>query len=145
GLEAPEAETAKMKFVCDSCQAQYLIADEKVGPRGVKVKGKKGGHIIIIRPPSGEAAHPSTLQEKSAMALAPVESQTAAAPARTSSRAKMAAVGHDMGVGTSSRSSSRARMAAVPPPPPSEEVTNPPVGGATETDTTVVNMSRPSV
>ena len=31
-----------MKFECDSCHAQYMIADEKVGKRGVKVKCKRG-------------------------------------------------------------------------------------------------------
>ena len=30
-----------MKFSCDQCSAQYMIADEKVGDRGVKVKCKK--------------------------------------------------------------------------------------------------------
>ena len=39
-----------MKFVCDNCQAQYLIADEKVGSRGVKVKCKKCQNTIVVRP-----------------------------------------------------------------------------------------------
>ncbi len=39
-----------MKFECDSCNAQYMIADEKVGKRGVKVKCKKCAHVIIVRP-----------------------------------------------------------------------------------------------
>ncbi|MCA9553505.1 MAG: zinc-ribbon domain-containing protein, partial [Myxococcales bacterium] len=39
-----------MKFTCDSCGAQYLIADEKIGPRGVKVRCKKCSHVIILRP-----------------------------------------------------------------------------------------------
>ncbi|MEW5854612.1 MAG: GYF domain-containing protein, partial [Myxococcota bacterium] len=137
-----------MKFVCDSCQAQYLIADEKVGARGVKVKCKKCGNVIIIRPGNGaEADDPASMQEKSAMALSPVgESQAAAAPVRTASRAKMQAVGADMGVSTGGRTASRARMAAVPPPPPSEETTTPPTARAdkAEDDSTVVNMQRPS-
>ena len=37
-----------MKFLCDQCQAQYMIADEKVGPKGVKVRCKKCGHIISV-------------------------------------------------------------------------------------------------
>ena len=41
-----------MKFECDSCHAQYMIADEKVGKRGVKVKCKKCQHVIIVRPES---------------------------------------------------------------------------------------------
>ncbi len=39
-----------MKFECDACHAQYMIADEKVGKRGVKVKCKKCQHVIIVRP-----------------------------------------------------------------------------------------------
>jgi predicted Zn finger-like uncharacterized protein len=44
-----------MKFECDSCHAQYMIADEKVGKRGVKVKCKRCGHVIIVRPESSGA------------------------------------------------------------------------------------------
>ena len=39
-----------MKFACDSCQAEFLIADEKVGRRGVKVRCKRCSHVIIVRP-----------------------------------------------------------------------------------------------
>lgn len=39
-----------MKFFCDQCNAQYMIADEKVGPRGVKVKCKKCTHVIVVKP-----------------------------------------------------------------------------------------------
>ena len=45
-----------MKFVCDQCKAQYQIADEKVGPRGVKVKCKKCGHIIVVKAPLQDEA-----------------------------------------------------------------------------------------
>ncbi|MGB8931820.1 MAG: zinc-ribbon domain-containing protein, partial [Anaeromyxobacteraceae bacterium] len=38
-----------MKFTCDSCNAQYMISDEKVGPTGVKVRCKKCGHVITVR------------------------------------------------------------------------------------------------
>lgn len=38
-----------MKIVCDSCSAQYMVADEKVGPAGVKVRCKRCGHTIIAR------------------------------------------------------------------------------------------------
>lgn len=40
-----------MKFLCDQCNAQYMIADEKVGPRGVKVKCKKCAHVIVVKAP----------------------------------------------------------------------------------------------
>ena len=39
-----------MRFACDSCGAQYMIADEKVGARGVKVKCKKCSHMIVVKP-----------------------------------------------------------------------------------------------
>lgn len=39
-----------MKFSCDDCGAQYMIADEKIGTRGVKVRCKKCAHVIILRP-----------------------------------------------------------------------------------------------
>jgi predicted Zn finger-like uncharacterized protein len=55
-----------MRFVCDSCRAQYMISDDKVGAKGVKVRCKKCGYNIVVRPagstpvkedgPSGEAA-----------------------------------------------------------------------------------------
>jgi len=51
-----------MKFFCDQCNAQYFIADEKVGEKGVKVRCKRCENVIIIRPPfddaSAEAAAP---------------------------------------------------------------------------------------
>jgi predicted Zn finger-like uncharacterized protein len=43
-----------MKFTCDSCNAQYMISDEKVGATGVKVRCKKCGHVITVRR-AGEA------------------------------------------------------------------------------------------
>lgn len=41
-----------MKFACESCQAQYMISDEKVGPRGVKVRCKKCNHVNVVRRPA---------------------------------------------------------------------------------------------
>ncbi|HEX9242087.1 MAG TPA: GYF domain-containing protein [Anaeromyxobacter sp.] len=38
-----------MKFTCDSCGAQYMISDEKVGPNGVKVRCKKCGNVVHVR------------------------------------------------------------------------------------------------
>jgi predicted Zn finger-like uncharacterized protein len=43
-----------MKFVCDNCATQYLISDDKVGPKGVKVRCKRCGNIIIVRPQDEE-------------------------------------------------------------------------------------------
>ncbi|MBN2360724.1 MAG: zinc-ribbon domain-containing protein [Deltaproteobacteria bacterium] len=43
-----------MKFYCDQCNAQYFIADEKIGAKGVKVRCKRCDNVIIIRPPAPE-------------------------------------------------------------------------------------------
>ena len=43
-----------MRFTCDSCSAQYMISDEKVGPNGVKVRCKKCSHVILVRHPPPE-------------------------------------------------------------------------------------------
>jgi predicted Zn finger-like uncharacterized protein len=45
-----------MRFVCDSCAAQYMISDEKVGAKGVKVRCKKCSHVIHVRPEGGAGA-----------------------------------------------------------------------------------------
>ena len=43
-----------MRFVCDSCRAQYMISDDKVGAKGVKVRCKKCGYNIVVRPAGSE-------------------------------------------------------------------------------------------
>ena len=45
-----------MRFVCDSCRAQYMISDDKVGANGVKVRCKKCGHVIVVRRPQDASA-----------------------------------------------------------------------------------------
>jgi len=45
-----------MRFVCDSCRAQYMISDEKVGSNGVKVRCKKCGYVILVRKAEAPAA-----------------------------------------------------------------------------------------
>ncbi|CAM3103883.1 adventurous gliding motility protein GltJ [Corallococcus sp. ZKHCc1 1396] len=44
-----------MRFVCDSCRAQYMISDDKIGPKGVKLRCKKCGHTILVRPAGASA------------------------------------------------------------------------------------------
>ncbi|RKH14167.1 DUF4339 domain-containing protein [Corallococcus sp. CA053C] len=61
-----------MRFVCDSCRAQYMISDDKVGPKGVKLRCKKCGHTILVRPAGASAAKeggadtPASTEAKSA-------------------------------------------------------------------------------
>src|SRR6476660_2613900 len=45
-----------MRFVCDSCRAQYMISDDKVGPKGVKVRCKKCSYVILVRKTQDAAA-----------------------------------------------------------------------------------------
>ncbi len=53
-----------MKFECDSCHAQYMIADEKLGTRGVKVKCKRCSHVIIVRPVAASDAGDADTAER---------------------------------------------------------------------------------
>jgi predicted Zn finger-like uncharacterized protein len=58
-----------MKFTCESCSAQYMISDEKVGPSGVKVRCKKCGNVILVRrgaPAPVEAARPAPAPDAAA-------------------------------------------------------------------------------
>ena len=65
-----------MRFSCDSCGAQYMISDEKVGPKGVRVRCKKCSHVVLVKraPAVEEVAPPAPMPPP------PVES--AAAPTR---------------------------------------------------------------
>ncbi|MDQ3266500.1 MAG: zinc-ribbon domain-containing protein, partial [Myxococcota bacterium] len=49
-----------MRFVCDSCRAQYMISDDKVGVKGVKVRCKKCGYVILVRRAAANAAEASS-------------------------------------------------------------------------------------
>src|SRR5689334_3313776 len=62
-----------MKISCQSCQAKYTIADEKVAGKTVKIKCKKCGATIVVNGAEAAAAAP--------MAAAPAPQQAyAAAP-----------------------------------------------------------------
>ena len=77
-LDLSEASPVLMRFVCDSCRAQYMISDEKVGPRGVKVRCKKCGHVIHVRrPDTGGEGAVAAPQESEAAAAAQSETPTA--------------------------------------------------------------------
>jgi len=39
-----------MRFTCEKCNAQYMISDEKVGEKGVRVRCKKCGNIVTVKP-----------------------------------------------------------------------------------------------
>ncbi|EAU62350.1 MJ0042-type zinc finger domain-containing protein, partial [Stigmatella aurantiaca] len=59
-----------MRFVCDSCRAQYMISDDKVGAKGVKVRCKKCGHVILVRPAGATASKDDEAQETPAASAA---------------------------------------------------------------------------
>ncbi len=71
-----------MRFACDSCRAQYMISDEKVGARGVKVRCKKCGHVIHVRRAEAEA-EAEAAAAGAAAALQEADSPTAAPDAPT--------------------------------------------------------------
>ena len=45
-----------MKFSCEKCGANYLLPDEKIGERGVRVRCKKCGHINLVQRTLGSVA-----------------------------------------------------------------------------------------
>ena len=66
-----------MKVVCESCQTRYAISDDKVRGKTFKIKCKKCGAFMIVRPPEGEHDAPATSSEP---ALHAVESAPDSAP-----------------------------------------------------------------
>ncbi|HYV48338.1 MAG TPA: adventurous gliding motility protein GltJ [Myxococcaceae bacterium] len=54
-----------MRFVCDSCRAQYMISDDKVGAKGVKVRCKKCGYVILVRKADGETTQVAPMPQTS--------------------------------------------------------------------------------
>jgi predicted Zn finger-like uncharacterized protein len=44
-----------MKVVCESCHTRYAIADDKVRGKSFKIKCKKCGAFMYVRPPEGDA------------------------------------------------------------------------------------------
>jgi predicted Zn finger-like uncharacterized protein len=63
-----------MKFACDSCHAQYLISDDKIGPNGVIVRCKKCQNKIVVRRSASQMQAPQVKSE------APAPEPDAAAP-----------------------------------------------------------------
>src|SRR5207302_7773538 len=86
-------------FTCADCGAKYMIADDKIGPRGVKVRCKKCANVIVLRPQKGGA--------RAGGSAAPEESAEDKANGKSARR----------------RSSSEARpRSGLPPPPPPPDV-----------------------
>jgi predicted Zn finger-like uncharacterized protein len=43
-----------IRFVCESCRAQYSIDEKKVGPKGVKVRCRKCGYFVHVKRTDGK-------------------------------------------------------------------------------------------
>lgn len=102
-----------MKFECDSCHAQYMIADEKVGKRGVKVKCKKCQHVIIVRP--AKNADKAAAKE--------IERESDRASERAAAEEARAAERDDVAVGDVDDGRTELSVSApvpAPPPPPDD-------------------------
>jgi predicted Zn finger-like uncharacterized protein len=109
--QVPVTDRPSMRFVCDSCRAQYMISDDKVGPKGVKVRCKKCGYVILV---------------KKAQAAAPAP---APAPAPASTVPQMAALG-DAGDNTATQVMENP-LGNLPPLAPTNfdpDITNPSTG-----------------
>ncbi|MFT3709094.1 MAG: adventurous gliding motility protein GltJ [Archangium sp.] len=70
-----------MRFVCESCRAQYMINDEKVGPKGVKVRCRKCGYVILVKRADAGKNGPVAMSNDPDDALATQVMQTPLAPA----------------------------------------------------------------
>ncbi len=71
-----------MRFTCESCGAQYMISDEKVGPSGVRVRCKKCGDVIRVR--RADAPDAAAVDAAPAQVATPAPAPAASAPAAES-------------------------------------------------------------
>ncbi|MCX7944590.1 MAG: zinc-ribbon domain-containing protein [Deltaproteobacteria bacterium] len=53
-----------MIFTCDNCNAQYKISDDRIPAKGAKVKCKKCGNIITIRPQEVSFSEANSYQDE---------------------------------------------------------------------------------
>lgn len=104
-----------MRFVCDSCRAQYMIPDEKVGDRGVKVRCKKCGNVIVVRRPADAASEADA-------ALRGLEEQAppAGGPETPSGETSIFSDVDDAEIGAAFESALGERQDEPPPPEPDE-------------------------
>lgn len=86
-----------MRFVCESCRAQYMINDEKVGPKGVKVRCRKCGYVILVkRADAAKAGGPIAMSNDPDDALATQVMQTPLAAAEATLSNEETAAGEEM-------------------------------------------------
>ncbi|MDP1830369.1 MAG: GYF domain-containing protein [Archangium sp.] len=110
-----------MRFVCESCRAQYMINDEKVGPKGVKVRCRKCGYVILVkRADAAKGGSPVAMSNDPDDALATQVMQTPLAAAEaTLSNDDHSHAGDEMtNPGSASATSSPTLPGAQASPPP---------------------------
>ncbi|MEL6181112.1 MAG: GYF domain-containing protein, partial [Myxococcota bacterium] len=66
-----------MKFYCDNCNAKYLIGDDKVRGKILRIRCKRCSHVIVVREPT----QPAQIASGAVAALAPTVAAAAAAAA----------------------------------------------------------------
>jgi predicted Zn finger-like uncharacterized protein len=77
-----------MRFSCQSCSAKYQIADEKVGGKTIRMKCRKCGVMLQVRPlPNGEGEH--VVDAPGAPSLAAASAPEPAAPTATAASPTM--------------------------------------------------------
>ncbi|MBT6433287.1 MAG: DUF4339 domain-containing protein, partial [Deltaproteobacteria bacterium] len=69
-----------MKFSCQQCSAQYVLPDEKIGERGVRVRCKRCSYVNLVQRSTGERIS-EALEEQPLAHLELSESSTKARPA----------------------------------------------------------------
>jgi predicted Zn finger-like uncharacterized protein len=116
-----------MRFSCESCGAQYMISDEKVGPNGVKVRCKKCGNVVSVK------RAPAVAPEVAPAPPPPApESRAEAGPETTLERELGNAFENVFGGGSPGLSAeARAAQAAgaEAPPPAAPDASNPAQNG----------------
>jgi predicted Zn finger-like uncharacterized protein len=60
-----------MRFVCDQCQTRYTIPDDKARGRALKVRCKKCGNVIVIKPLAAEPQAPAPETADATMVASP--------------------------------------------------------------------------
>jgi predicted Zn finger-like uncharacterized protein len=121
-----------MRFSCGTCNAQYMISDEKVGPNGVKVRCKRCGAIIPVKrapatAPSIEAAPAPSLSE-SAPGDAPASASAGQVAGETTFETELGTAFQNVFGGGSAGVA--AESAPTSEPPPAARDVNPTQSGA---------------
>lgn len=112
-----------MIILCTRCQARFRVADERIGPRGAKVRCSKCGNVFAVHRPAGVARAGATAPARPVPA--PRERAPAPAPARDAAAASRT-VEIELEARTESHPRAAVASAAPPIPPPAPAVVDDP-------------------